>query len=73
MITVFMIISITIYKFNTHLPALIYAFTLLIFLCILNILTFKASISKDYNRISNLNKFIIFNGIISLFFFMKYI
>ncbi len=72
MTTVFMIISISIYKFNTHLPALIYAFTLLIFpLCILNILTFKASISKDYNRISKLNKFIIFNGIISLFFFMK--
>jgi len=71
-LTAFMVISISIYIFKSELVALAYALTLLIGpLFLLNIWIYKAKENMDYERISKLIKFIIFAGIISLFFFIE--
>ena len=68
-ITAFIITVIAITKFKTNLTALSYAFIFLIGpLFILNIWVYKAQDRIDYERISKLNKFIIFTGIMSLLF-----
>lgn len=71
-LTAFMIITISTYIFKNELIAQAYALVLLIGpLFLLNIWIYKAKENKDYERISKLNKMIIFAGIISLFFFVK--
>lgn len=68
-ITAFIIIIIAITKFKTNLTALSYAFIFLIGpLFLLNIWVYKAQDRIDYERISKLNKFIVFTGIMSLLF-----
>ena len=68
-ITAFIITVIAITKFKTNLTALSYAFIFLIGpLFILNIWVYKAQDRIDYERISKLNKFIVFTGIMSLLF-----
>ena len=70
-ITAFMVISFATYKFKTHIAALGYALVFLILpLFLLNIWIYKAKKTIDYERISKLNKFIIFAGIMSLCFFI---
>lgn len=70
-ITAFIISVIAITKFKTNLTALSYAFIFLIGpLFILNIWVYKAQDRIDYERISKLNKFIVFTGIMSLLFFI---
>lgn len=69
--TAFMVIIVAIYEFKTQIPALAYALILLISpLFLLNVWIYKAQKVLDYERISKLNKFIIFAGIISLYFFI---
>ena len=68
-ITAFIISIIAITKFKTNLTALSYAFIFIIGpLFLLNIWVYKAQQTIDYERISKLNKFIIFTGIMSLLF-----
>ena len=68
-ITAFIISVIAITKFKTNLTALSYAFIFLIGpLFLLNIWVYKAQDRIDYERISKLNKFIVFTGIMSLLF-----
>ena len=68
-ITAFIVSIIAITKFNSNLTALLYAFIFLIGpLFLLNVLVYKAKKRIDYERISKLNKFIIFAGIMSLLF-----
>ena len=68
-LTAFIISVIAITKFKTNLTALLYAFIFLIGpLFLLNIWVYKAQDRIDYERISKLNKFIIFTGIMSLLF-----
>ena len=70
-ITAFIITVIAITKFKTNLTALSYAFIFLIGpLFVLNICVYKAQDRIDYERISKLNKFIVFTGIMSLLFFI---
>ena len=70
-LTAFMVIIVAIYEFKTQIPALAYALILLISpLFLLNVWIYKAQKVLDYERISKLNKFIIFAGIISLYFFI---
>ena len=70
-ITSFIISVIAITKFKTNLTALSYAFIFLIGpLFLLNIWVYKAQDRIDYERISKLNKFIVFTGIMSLLFFI---
>ena len=70
-ITAFMVISVATYEFKTHIAALGYALVFLILpLFLLNIWIYKAKKTVDYERISKLNKFIIFAGIMSLCFFI---
>jgi len=70
-LTAFMVITVAIYEFKTQIPALVYALIFLITpLFLLNIWIYRAQKSLDYERISKLNKFIIFAGIISLYFFV---
>ena len=70
-ITAFIISVIAITKFKTNLTALSYAFIFLIGpLFLLNIWVYKAQDRIDYERISKLNKFIVFTGIMSLLFFI---
>lgn len=70
-LTAFMVIVVALYEFNTQFLALTYALLFLIVpLFLLNIWIYKAKKSNDYDRISKLNKFIIFAGIISLCFFI---
>ena len=68
-ITAFIISIIAITKFKTNLTALSYAFIFIIGpLFLLNVWVYKAQHTIDYERISKLNKFIIFTGIMSLLF-----
>ena len=68
-ITAFIISFIAITKFKTNLTALSYAFIFIIGpLFLLNVWVYKAQHTIDYERISKLNKFIIFTGIMSLLF-----
>jgi 4-hydroxybenzoate polyprenyltransferase len=68
-ITAFIISVITITKFKTNITATLYAFILLIGpLFLLNIWVYKAQNTMDFERISKLNKFIIFAGIMSMLF-----
>ncbi len=68
-ITAFIISIIAITKFKTNITALSYAFIFIIGpLFLLNIWVYKAQQTIDYERISKLNKFIIFTGIMSLLF-----
>ena len=68
-ITAFIISVIAITKFKTNITALSYTFIFLIGpLFILNIWVYKAQDRIDYERISKLNKFIIFAGIMSILF-----
>ena len=68
-ITAFIISLIAITKFKTNITALSYAFIFIIGpLFLLNIWVYKAQQTIDYERISKLNKFIIFTGIMSLLF-----
>jgi len=68
-IIAFLICVIAIAKFKTNLTALLYALILLIGpLFLLNVWIYKAQNTIDYERISKLNKFIIFSGIMSLLF-----
>ena len=68
-ITAFIISIIAITKFKTNLTALSYAFIFIIGpLFLLNVWVYKAQQTIDYERISKLNKFIIFTGIMSLLF-----
>lgn len=68
-IIAFLISVIAIAKFKTNLTALLYALILLIGpLFLLNVWVYKAQNTMDYERISKLNKFIIFTGIMSLLF-----
>lgn len=68
-ITAFIISIIAITKFKTNLTALSYAFIFLIGpLFLLNVWVYKAKDTIDYERISKLNKFIIFAGVMSLLF-----
>jgi len=68
-ITAFIVSIIAITKFKTNLIALSYAFIFLIGpLFLLNIWVYKAQDRIDYERISKLNKFIVFTGIMSLLF-----
>ena len=70
-LTAFMVIAVAIYEFKTQVSALAYALVFLITpLFLLNIWIYKAQKALDYERISKLNKFIIFTGIISLCFFV---
>ena len=70
-ITAFIISVIAITKFKTNHTALSYAFIFLIGpLFLLNIWVYKAQDRIDYERISKLNKFIVFTGIMSLLFFI---
>jgi 4-hydroxybenzoate polyprenyltransferase len=70
-LTAFMVIAVAIYEFKTQVPALSYAIIFLIApLLLLNIWIYKAEKPSDYERISKLNKFIIFAGIMSLCFFI---
>ena len=67
--TAFIISVIAITKFKTNLTALSYAFIFLIGpLFLLNIWVYKAEDRIDYERISKLNKFIVFAGIMSMLF-----
>ena len=67
----FMIISVSFHEFSTNIYALLYAFTALVMpLFLLNIWIYKAKSSKDYHRVSILNKLIIFAGILSFCFFL---
>tara|TARA_B100001093_G_C26858179_1_gene1028478 strand:+ start:7231 stop:8124 length:894 start_codon:yes stop_codon:yes gene_type:complete len=68
-ITAFIISAIAISKFKTNITAILYAFILLIGpLFLLNIGVYKAQNTMDFERISKLNKFIIFAGIMSMLF-----
>ena len=68
-ITAFIISVIAITKFKTNLTALSYAFIFLIGpLFLLNIWVYKAQDRIDYERISKLNKFTVFAGIMSMLF-----
>ena len=68
-ITAFIISTIAITKFKTNITALSYAFIFIIGpLFLLNVWVYKAQHTIDYERISKLNKFIIFTGIMSLLF-----
>ena len=68
-ITAFIISIIAITKFKTNLTALSYAFIFIIGpLFLLNVWVYKAQQTIDYERISKLNKFIIFTGIMSFLF-----
>jgi len=68
-ITAFIISIIAITKFKTNLTALSYVFIFIIGpLFLLNVWIYKAQQTIDYERISKLNKFIIFTGIMSLLF-----
>lgn len=68
-ITAFIISIIAITKFKTNLTALSYAFIFIIGpLFLLNVWVYKAQHRIDYERISKLNKFIIFAGIMSMLF-----
>ena len=68
-ITAFIISIIAITKFKTNITALSYAFIFIIGpLFLLNVWVYKAQYTIDYERISKLNKFIIFTGIMSLLF-----
>ena len=68
-ITAFIISVMAITKFKTNLTALSYAFIFIIGpLFLLNVWVYKAQHTIDYERISKLNKFIIFTGIMSLLF-----
>lgn len=70
-LTAIMVVAVAIYEFKTQIPALVYALVFLIVpLFLLNIWIYKAHKMLDYERISKLNKFIIFAGIISLCFFI---
>ena len=68
-ITAFIISIIAITKFKTNLTILSYAFIFIIGpLFLLNVWIYKAQNTMDFERISKLNKFIIFAGIMSLLF-----
>ena len=68
-ITAFLISIIATTKFRTNLTALLYAFIFITGpLFLLNVWVYKAQHRIDYERISKLNKFIIFSGIMSLLF-----
>ena len=68
-ITAFIIIIIAVTKFKTNLTALSYAFIFIIGpLFLLNVWVYKSQHSIDYERISKLNKFIIFACIMSMLF-----
>ena len=68
-ITAFIISLIAITKFKTNLTALSYAFIFIIGpLFLLNVWVYKAQNTMDFERISKLNKFIIFAGIMSMLF-----
>ena len=68
-ITAFIISIIAITKFKTNLTILSYAFIFIIGpLFLLNVWVYKAQHTIDYERISKLNKFIIFAGIMSMLF-----
>ena len=70
-LTAFMIVAISVSLFKNEIPTLSYALVLLIApLFLLNIWIYKAENKQDYDRIANLNKFIIFAGIMSLCFFI---
>ena len=70
-LTAFMVIAVAIYEFKTQIYVLTYALVFLITpLFLLNIWIYKAQKALDYERISKLNKLIIFAGIISLCFFI---
>ena len=68
-ITAFIISVIAITKFKTNITALSYAFIFIIGpLFLFNVWVYKAQQMIDYERISKLNKFIIFAGIMSMLF-----
>ncbi len=68
---VFMVILVSFYEFSENLPALSYAAAAVISpLIVLNLWIYKAQELSDYNKIAKLNKFIIFTGILSLYFFI---
>ena len=68
-ITAFIVSIIAITKFKTNHTALAYAFIFIIGpLFLLNVWVYKAQQTIDYERISKLNKFIIFAGIMSILF-----
>ena len=67
-----MIVAISTYVFERELMTLTYALLLLIApLFLLNIWIYKAKVNADFERISKLNKLIIFAGILSLCFFIR--
>lgn len=71
-LSAFMIVAISTYVFERELMTLTYALLLLIGpLFLLNIWVYKAKVNADYERISKLNKLIIFAGILSLCFFIR--
>lgn len=68
-ITAFIVSTIAISKFKTNLTVLSYSFIYIIGpLFLLNVWVYKAQQKTDYERISKLNKFIIFAGIMSMVF-----
>lgn len=70
-LTAFMVITVAVYEFKTHILALAYALCFIILpLFLLNIWIYRAKTPADYTRISMLNKFIILTGIASLYFFI---
>ena len=71
-LSAFMIVAISTYVFERELMTLTYALLLLIApLFLLNIWIYKAKVNADFERISKLNKLIIFAGILSLCFFIR--
>ena len=67
----FMVILVSFYEFSENLSALMYAATAIVSpLFLVNYWIYKAQNQDDYSKISKLNKFIIFTGILSLCFFI---
>tara|TARA_B110000467_G_scaffold163527_1_gene189757 strand:+ start:1459 stop:2346 length:888 start_codon:yes stop_codon:yes gene_type:complete len=67
----FMVILVSFYEFSENLSALMYAATTIVSpLFLVNYWIYKAQNQDDYSKISKLNKFIIFTGILSLCFFI---
>jgi 4-hydroxybenzoate polyprenyltransferase len=67
----FMVILVSFYEFSDNLLALTYAATAIVSpLFLVNYWIYKAQNKDDYSKISKLNKFIIFTGILSLCFFI---
>ena len=66
-----MVITVSVYKFNTQLYPMLYAALFVVLpLFLLNVWIYKAEQIKDYSRIAILHKFIMFAGIMSLCFFI---